>query len=45
MIIKIKVYFFNDLFKKYNITTYDTSLNRDAVLDEIVMSLGCKGLK
>lgn len=37
--------YFNDLFKKYNITTYDTSLHRDAVLDEIVMSLGCKGLK
>ena len=28
--------YFNEMFKKYNITTYDTSDNRDKVLDEIV---------
>ena len=37
--------YFNDLFKKYNITTYDTSLSRDEVLESIVMSFGSKGLK
>lgn len=28
--------FFNEMFKKYNITTYDTSVDRDKVFDEIV---------
>ena len=28
--------YFNEKFKKYNITTYDTSYNRDKILDEIL---------
>lgn len=36
---------FNDMFKKYNITTYDTSYDREEILSEIVKSFGSKGLK
>lgn len=31
--------FFNDKFKAYDITSYDTSFNREKILNEIIKSI------